>query len=178
MKITFRASVNILSNSTMFFIFAQFVLAFTWRWGTPVRWGETSHAATFFGLHHSFFLHEGRSAWQSPKNVGGYNSSGGPALINIRQKALSSSVGFLKRMTSRSPRSLICDPIHLHFDRLYPTCLIFGERFCPTFSFIPRSIPINSNKKMPLPPFKGCFDVSSLLLLRGEKDLSVDVYTE
>ena len=65
--------------------------------------------------------------------------------------------------------------IHLHFDRLYPTCLIFGERFCPTFSIIPRLIPINSNKKMPLPPFKGCFDVSSLFLLRGEKDLSVDV---
>ena len=65
--------------------------------------------------------------------------------------------------------------IHLHFDRLYPTCLIFGERFCPTFWIIPRLIPINSNKKMPLPPFKGCFDVSSLFLLRGEKDLSVDV---
>ena len=125
-----------------------------------------------------FFLHEGRSAWQSPKNVGGYNSSGGPALVNIRQKDLSSSVGFRKHMMSRSPRSLICDPIHLHFDHLYPTCLIFGERFCPTFSIIPRLIPINSNKKMPLPPFKGCFDVSSLFLLRGEKDLSVDVYTE
>ena len=65
--------------------------------------------------------------------------------------------------------------IHLHLDRLYPTCLIFGERFCPTFWIIPRLIPINSNKKMPLPPFKGCFDVSSLFLLRGEKDLSVDV---
>ena len=26
-----------------------------------------------------------------------------------------------------------------------------------------------------LGPFKGCFDVSSLFLLRGEKDLSVDV---
>ena len=58
--------------------------------------------------------------------------------------------------------------IHLHFDRLYPTCLMFGERFFPTFSIIPRLIPINSNKKMPLPPFKGCFDVSSLFLLRGE----------
>ena len=57
--------------------------------------------------------------------------------------------------------------IHLHFDRLYPTCLIFGERFCPTFSIIP----INSSKKMPLPLFKGCFDVSSLFF----KDLSVDV---
>ena len=65
--------------------------------------------------------------------------------------------------------------IHLHFDRLYPTCLIFGERFCPTFLIIPRLIPIYSNKKMPMPSFKGCFDVSSLFLLRGEKDLSVDV---
>ena len=58
--------------------------------------------------------------------------------------------------------------IHLHFDRVYPTCLIFGERFCPTFSIIPRLIPINSrkkqearSKKVPLPPFKGCFDVLS-----------------
>ena len=60
-------------------------------------------------------------------------------------------------------------------DESPPTCLIFGERFCATFSIIPRLIPINSNKKMPLPPFKGCFDVSSLFLLLGEKDLSVDV---
>ena len=65
--------------------------------------------------------------------------------------------------------------IHLHFDRLYPTCLIFGERVCLTFSITPRLIPIKSNKTMPLPSFKGCFDVSSLFLLRGEKDLSVDV---
>ena len=34
------------------------------------------------------------------------------ALVNVRRKALLSSVGFRKRMTSRSPR------IHLHFDRL------------------------------------------------------------
>ena len=31
------------------------------------------------------------------------------ALVNIRRKALLSSVGFRKRMTSRSPRSFICD---------------------------------------------------------------------
>ena len=30
-------------------------------------------------------------------------------LVNIRRKALLSSVGFRKRMTSRSPRRLICD---------------------------------------------------------------------
>ena len=65
--------------------------------------------------------------------------------------------------------------IHLHFDLLYPTCLNFGERFCPTFLIIPRLIPIYSNNKMPMPSFKGCFDVWSLFLLRGEKDLSVDV---
>ena len=35
---------------------------------------------------------------------------GRSALVNIRRKALSSSVGFRKRMTSRSPQSLICDP--------------------------------------------------------------------
>ena len=65
--------------------------------------------------------------------------------------------------------------IHLHFDLLDPTCLNFGERFRPTFLIIPRLIPIYSNNKMPMPSFKGCFDVSSLFLLRGEKDLSVDV---
>ena len=31
------------------------------------------------------------------------------ALVNIRRKAVLSSVGFRKSMTSRSPRSLICD---------------------------------------------------------------------
>ena len=31
------------------------------------------------------------------------------ALVNIRRKVLLSSVGFRKRMTSRSPRKLICD---------------------------------------------------------------------
>ena len=55
--------------------------------------------------------------------------------------------------------------IHRDFDRLYPTCLIFGERFCPTFLIIPRLIPIYSNKRLPLPSFKGCFNVSSLFLL-------------
>ena len=34
---------------------------------------------------------------------------------------------------------------------------------------------IDSNKKMSLSPFKGCFEVSSLFLIRGVKDLSVDV---
>ena len=34
---------------------------------------------------------------------------------------------------------------------------------------------IDSNKKMSLSPFKGCLEVSSLFLLRGVKDRSVDV---
>ena len=34
---------------------------------------------------------------------------GRSALVNIRRKALLSSVGFRKHMTSRSPRSVICD---------------------------------------------------------------------
>ena len=37
--------------------------------------------------------------------------------------------------------------IHLYFDRLYPTCLIFGVRFCPTFSIIPRLIPIIQTRR-------------------------------
>ena len=101
------------------------------------------------------------------------------ALVNIRRKVLLSLVGFRKCMTSRSPRldvfNILKYVIYLRFDRLYRTCLIFGESwFCPTFSTIPRLIPINSNKKMPLHPFKGCFDVSSLFFntLRGKGPFS------
>ena len=39
------------------------------------------------------------------------------ALVNIRRKALLSSVGFRKRMTSRSPRGSSCDSCKLRFDR-------------------------------------------------------------
>ena len=99
------------------------------------------------------------------------------ALVNIRRRALLFRSDFVNLW--RHARLKVFDTlkyvIHLHFNRLYPTCLIFGERFCPTFFIIPRLTPIYSNKKMPLPSFKGCFDVSSLSLLRGEKDLSVDV---
>ena len=39
------------------------------------------------------------------------------ALVNIRRKALLSSVGFRKRMTSRSPRGSPCDSSKLRLDR-------------------------------------------------------------
>ena len=39
------------------------------------------------------------------------------ALVNIHRKALLSSVGFRKRMTSRSPRGSSCDSCKLRFDR-------------------------------------------------------------
>ena len=39
------------------------------------------------------------------------------ALVNIHRKALLSSVGFRKRMTSRSPRGSPCDSCKLRFDR-------------------------------------------------------------
>ena len=38
-------------------------------------------------------------------------------LVNIRRKALLSSVGFRKRMTSRSPRGSLCDSCKFRFDR-------------------------------------------------------------
>ena len=76
------------------------------------------------------------------------------ALVNIRRKALLSSVGFRKPMTSRSPRSSICDSSALRSS--------ISELFDFWWEIIPRLIPINSNKKMPLPSFRGCFDVSSL----------------
>ena len=41
------------------------------------------------------------------------------ALVNIRRKALLSSVGFRKRMTSRSPRSSICDSSALSVSDLF-----------------------------------------------------------
>ena len=44
----------------------------------------------------------------------------GSALVNIRRKALLSSVGFRKRMTSRSPRGSPCDSCKLRFDRPLP----------------------------------------------------------
>ena len=39
------------------------------------------------------------------------------ALVSIRRKALLSSVGFRKRMTSRSPRGSSCDSCKFRFDR-------------------------------------------------------------
>ena len=54
------------------------------------------------------------------------------------ERPLLSSVEFRKRMTSHSPRSLITkgdssdDSSAVRSSTL--TCLIFGERFCPTFS--------------------------------------------
>ena len=49
------------------------------------------------------------------------------ALVNIRRKALLSSVGFRKRMTSRSLRGSSCDScIELRFDLLMIWCLFRG----------------------------------------------------
>ena len=68
---------------------------------------------------------------------------------------------------AKSLRGQICDSSAL-WSSISDLFFFFCQRFCPTFSIIPRLTPINSNKKMPLPPFKECFDVSSLFLLRGE----------
>ena len=92
--------------------------------------------------------------------------NGRSALVNIRQKGLSSSVGFRKRMTSRSPRGIYFIPI-LWFVWRSDVCFEVLSCFFDHPS-------IDSNKKMPLSPFKGCFEVSSLFFLRGVKDLSVD----
>ena len=92
------------------------------------------------------------------------------ALVNIRRKALLSSIGFRKRMTSRSPSGSPCDSCMLLL-RSYTDLsddLMFVSRSC--FFDHPS---IDSNKKMSLSPFKGCFEVSSIFSLRGVKDLSV-----
>ena len=93
------------------------------------------------------------------------------ALVNIRRKAFVSSVGFRKRMTSRSPRGIynVC---------LFDGLLMLLLRSCTDLSddltvcslvlscFFDHPS-IDSNKKMSLSAFKGCFEVSSLFLLRG-----------
>ena len=94
---------------------------------------------------------------------------GGSALVNIRRKSIQSSVRFRKRMTSRSPRGIYFIPVtHVCFclDRILwfvwwsDVCFKVLSRFFDHFS-------IDSNKMMPLSPFKGCFEVSSLFFLRG-----------
>ena len=73
----------------------------------------------------------------------------GSALVNIRRKALLSSVGFRKRMTSRSPRGSPCDSCKLRFDRplwyvwWFDVCF---ELLCCFFDHLS----IDSTKKMPL----------------------------
>ena len=67
------------------------------------------------------------------------------ALVNIRRKALESSVGFRKRMTSRSPRG-----IYIYLWLMYTSTsivysdlsddLMFVSRSCLAFSIIPRLI--------------------------------------
>ena len=88
------------------------------------------------------------------------------ALVNIRRKALESSVGFRKRMTSRSPRGIYLPVTHfasiVHSDLSDDLTVCFEVLSC--FFDHPS---IDSNKKMSLSPFKGCFEVSILFLLRG-----------
>ena len=66
--------------------------------------------------------------------------------------------------------------IHLHFDRLCTTCLILVRDFVPLFrSFLDWFQSMQTRRCHCLRLKDRCFDVSSLFLLRGEKDLSVDV---
>ena len=76
-----------------------------------------------------------------PVSTGVQNAiSSGSALVNIRRKALLSSVGFRKRMTSRSLRGSSCDScIELRFDLLMIS-VMFVSRSCLAFSIISRLI--------------------------------------
>ena len=71
------------------------------------------------------------------------------ALVNIRRKALLSSVGFRKRMTSRSPRASPCDSCKLCFDR--PLWFVWWSDVCfEVLSCFFDHPSIESTKKMPL----------------------------
>ena len=71
------------------------------------------------------------------------------ALINIRRKALLSSVGFRKRMTSRSPRGSPCDSYKLSFD--CPLWFGWWSDVCfEVLSYFFDHPSIDSTKKMPL----------------------------
>ena len=71
------------------------------------------------------------------------------ALVNIRRKALLSSVGFRKRMTSRSPRGSPCDSCKLCFDR--PLWFVWWSDVCfEVLSCFFDHPSIDSTKKMPL----------------------------
>ena len=73
----------------------------------------------------------------------------GLALVNIRLKALLSSVGFRKRMTSRSPRGFPCDSCKLRFDR--PLWFVWWSDVCfEVLSCFFDHPSIDSTKKMPL----------------------------
>ena len=87
------------------------------------------------------------------------------------ERPLVSSVGFRKRMTSRSPRGIynVC-----LFDGLLMLLLRSGTDLSDDLTVCSQVLScffdhpsIDSNKKMSLSPFKGCFEVSSLFLLRG-----------
>ena len=109
------------------------------------------------------------------------------ALVNIRRKALSSSVGFRKRMTSRSPRGSLRDSCKLRFDR--PLWFVWWSDVCfDVLSCFFDHPSIDSTKKIPLHlfgkdvlmfplesllahqegPFSRCYWVTSLEWLRIE----------
>ena len=71
------------------------------------------------------------------------------ALVNICRKALLSSVGFRKRMTSRSPRGSPCDSCKLRFD--LPLWFVWWSDVCfEVLSCFFDHPSIDSTKKMPL----------------------------
>ena len=73
-------------------------------------------------------------------------------IVNIRRKALSSSVGFRKRMTSRSPRGSPCDSCKLRYDR--PLWFVWWSDVCfDVLSCFFDHPSIDSTKAMPLDLF-------------------------
>ena len=73
----------------------------------------------------------------------------GSSLVNIHLKALLSSVGFRKRMTSLSPRGSLYDSCKLRFDR--PLWFVLWSDVCfEVLSCFFDHPSIDSTKKMPL----------------------------
>ena len=104
----------------------------------------------FLGLIFFFYLVGAcRSAVPRLSTSSSSTWSSRSALVNIRRKALLSSVGFRKRMTSRSPRRSPCDSCKFRFDR--PLWFVWWSDVCfAVLSCFFDHSSIDSTKKMPL----------------------------
>ena len=112
----------------------------------PRDWGLASSAYGFFTWH---FVP--RSPFGHPSGDVPCASEDRSALVNIRRKALLSSVGFRKRMTSRSTRGIYFPVTHVYFCFDRPLWFVWWPDVCfEVLSCFLDHPSIDSTKKMPL----------------------------